>query len=301
MSINKIGILGAGAVGASIAHQITKYKPSSQLPSEVFIIAENDRAERYNRNGLLVNGDTLRLPVVCKGNFDMIILATKSYHLDEALVLLDACVGEHTLLMSLLNGIASEGILGERYGHERVIPAMILGIDAQREAAAIRYANEGVIHYGPNPLVVNQDRAIAEVDDWFLHVGLGHRKSDNITKTLWRKFMINVGANQASALYKAPYSELQADTEARALMLAAMAEVVALSQAEGTGLTPSEIDDWDGILQTLDPTGMTSMAQDAVAGRRTEVDIFAGTIVAMAEKHGLHVPINRMLNDKLGG
>ena len=301
MSIEDIAILGAGAVGASIAHQLTGHLSSAEKPSRISIIAAGERAERYRREGLTVNGEVIRPRIVSEGNFDLIIIAVKSYHMDEALELLDPCVGEKTLLMSLLNGIESEGILGNRCGHEKVVPAMILGIDAQRDESGIRYTNNGVIHYGPNPAAPDRPGALAELDAWFADSGLGHQKSGDITKALWRKFMINVGANQASALYKAPYRDLQTDTEARKLMFDAMEEVVALSRLEGTGLTQQDIEDWKKLLDTLDPTGLTSMAQDAAAGRKMEVDIFAGTVAALAARHGLEVPVNRMLMGKLGG
>ncbi len=300
MNINDIAVLGAGAIGASVIHQLRKYSSTSNFKGSISVIAEGERAERYKRDGLKVNGEILTPPIVSEGDFDLIILATKSYHLDAALSLMDSCIGEKTLLMSLLNGIASEGILGERYGHERVIPAMILGIDAQNNENGIHYTNDGVIHYGPNPVCENQKQAVEAIDRWFIDSGLAFIKSTDITKTLWQKFMINVGANQASAYYKAPFGELQRDTKARKLMLDAINEVIALSQLEKTGLTRADIDDWEKILQTLNPESKTSMAQDATAGRKTEVDLFAGTVVALAEKHGLEVPVNRMLLEKLG-
>ncbi|MDT8297570.1 MAG: ketopantoate reductase C-terminal domain-containing protein, partial [Spirochaetaceae bacterium] len=83
------------------------------------------------------------------------------------------------------------------------------------------------------------------------------------------------------------------------LMRGAMEEVVALSRLEGTGLTDKDIDDWNHILETLDPAGKTSMLQDAEAGRRMEVDLFADTVIALTEKHGLETPVNRELKRKL--
>lgn len=34
------------------------------------------------------------------------------------------------------------------------------------------------------------------------------------------------------------------------------------------------------------------MRQDAMAKRKTEVELFAGTIISLAKKHGLSVPVN---------
>jgi 2-dehydropantoate 2-reductase len=290
MDINRIAILGAGAVGASLAHQLLKENPSQNIT----IIAEGPRSERYRREGLTVNEDVIR-PGVSDGEpHDLVFLATKSYHLDQALPLLDRCVGPDTLIMSLLNGIASETQLGNRYGDDHVVPAMILGIDAVRENGVVRYMNNGVIHFGENPRV-------SDLVKWFEASGLGFEVSDNITRTLWRKFMINVGANQVSAALGAPYARLREDPLALKLMRGAMEEVVGLSRLEGTGLTDKDIDDWNHILETLDPAGKTSMLQDAEAGRRMELDLFADTVIALAEKHGIETPVNRELKEILEG
>jgi 2-dehydropantoate 2-reductase len=37
------------------------------------------------------------------------------------------------------------------------------------------------------------------------------------------------------------------------------------------------------------------MVQDVEAGRATEVDLFAGTVLEIAERHGIDVPVNRTL------
>ena len=37
------------------------------------------------------------------------------------------------------------------------------------------------------------------------------------------------------------------------------------------------------------------MRQDSLAGRPTEVELFAGTVIRKAEALGLDVPVNRML------
>lgn len=295
MKINNIAILGTGAVGAAIAHQLTEAGAHAFLT----IIAEGERAERYQRNGFRVNGDTIRPAVAADGMFDLIILAVKSYHLEKALPVLDRCMSRNTVVMSLLNGITSEAILGERYGHHRVIPAMILGIDALRDESGIRYLNRGKIYFGANPETEAQNQQIEALLKWFDRVGLGYVLSPDITRTLWHKFMINVGINQASAVLGAPYGRFQQDGEARELMLGAVREVVALSELEETGLTDEDIGEWLGILETLDPTGRTSMLQDADAGRRMEVDLFADAVISRARKHKMDVPVNMKLQKQL--
>ncbi|MCF8052991.1 MAG: hypothetical protein K9L59_17270 [Desulfobacterales bacterium] len=73
------------------------------------------------------------------------------------------------------------------------------------------------------------------------------------------------------------------------------AETIAVARAKGIDLTEKDIGKWHEVMAGLSPEGKTSMLQDLDAGRRTEVDMFAGTLVAMAEELGVDAPVNRTL------
>lgn len=79
------------------------------------------------------------------------------------------------------------------------------------------------------------------------------------------------------------------------MMVAAMREVIALAQAEGISMGEKELWQYVDILKTLDPQGIPSMRQDGVAHRRSEAEMFAGTVIDLAQKHRLAVPVNRFL------
>lgn len=297
--IRSAAIIGAGAVGAAVASMIHDTDPSL-----VTIVADAGRAARYRQSGFTVNGGRYDFAVTEPGRFDvppdLIIVATKSYNLEEALEPSAPLVGPDTIILSLLNGITSEGIIADRFGREHVLPAMILGIDAVRDGGRIDYANRGNIHFGPNPGVGSdgdpevhpQQGTVEAVRAFFERCGIPCTVSENIERTLWWKFMINVGINQPSAILRATYGVFQQNDEARALMRAAMHEVVELSKRAGIGLSDTDIENWDRTLSTLLPGGKTSMLQDVEAGRRTEVDLFAGAVVEMGKQYDVDVPVN---------
>ncbi len=87
----------------------------------------------------------------------------------------------------------------------------------------------------------------------------------------------------------------QNDTHAQSVMEAAMAEVVAVSQATGTGLEGADIKAWYNTLRKLAPEGKTSMLQDVEAGRETEVEAFAGTVIRLGRETSTPVPVNQTL------
>jgi 2-dehydropantoate 2-reductase len=109
---------------------------------------------------------------------------------------------------------------------------------------------------------------------------------------MWWKFMINVGINQASAVLRAPYGVFQSSPDARALMRSLMEEVVALAEKAGIDLTDKEIDEWGRVLASMSSAGKTSMLQDVEAGRKTEVEIFAGKVVDLGYRYLVPTPVN---------
>ena len=96
---------------------------------------------------------------------------------------------------------------------------------------------------------------------------------------------------------KGTFATVQKDGPARNMMKAAMREVVALSEKEKTGLTEKDLEEYVTLIDTLNPAGMPSMRQDGLAGRKTEVELFAGTVIRRARQYGLPIPVNRQLYD----
>lgn len=294
--IERVAVVGAGAVGASLVAMML------DAGTEVAVIARGERARRLERDGLRVNGVRYRPPLdeePWENPYDLVLVATKSTQLESALPQVVSAAGESGLVVSLLNGISSESILRDALGpgaERRVVPAMILGIDAVRGADGVRYLNRGIIHYGSEaeraPVSAG---SLDELGAVFAASGIPARRAEDIRRTLWWKFMINVGINQASAVLRAPYGLFQESKDARALMVDAMEEVLALSEREGVGLSADDVSAWLRTLDGLDPGGKTSMLQDVEAGRPTEVDLFAGTVVGMALRYGVDVPVNRTL------
>ena len=107
--------------------------------------------------------------------------------------------------------------------------------------------------------------------------------------------MINVGVNQASAVMRAPYCVFQSLSKARALMDELMREAITLAQAESINLTERDLTNWYALLHTLSPSGKTSMLQDIEAGRKTEVEIFAGKVVELGARHKIPTSVNQTI------
>jgi 2-dehydropantoate 2-reductase len=291
--IKRIAILGAGAMGGAYAamfHTVEAF--------ETLFIARGPRAERLAQDGMVVNGKTLHLPVVrpdqANTPADLVMVALKHHHLGDALNDLRPLVGEQTTIISIMNGLESEKVIGAAYGAEKLVLSIAVGIDALRDSNRISYSNPGKILFGETWNREISPR-VRQLQAAFDKAGIPHETPEDMRRTLWWKFMINVGMNQASAVMQAPYGVFQTSEDARALMRALMQEVITLAQESDVNLSEADIEDWCAILQTLSPEGKTSMLQDIEAGRPTEVDVFAGKVVTLGKKRGIATPVNAAL------
>jgi 2-dehydropantoate 2-reductase len=293
--ITSVLVAGAGAIGSMVAWQIHRHDPAM-----VSVLAGGERAERYRRDGFVVNGERFDFPVAPvegRGEPDLVIIACKAHHLDAVLADLGNWIGPDTLILSLLNGITSEAAIGRAYGERRVPLAMIVGTDAWHGGNVTAFTKTGIIWFGDTAPGERSPR-IDAIEAFFSRVGIACRVPDDMKNRLWFKFMMNVGLNQVSAVLRRPYSVFKTGPrvrEAAELLEAAMREVIEVARAEGVSLGEAEIAEVYGTLDTLSDGGKTSMCQDVEAGRKTEVELFSGTVIELAARHGIPVPVNETL------
>jgi len=291
--IQRITILGAGAMGAVYA---ARFKDSGKF--ETCLLAEGDRAARLAESGYYLNGKHYHLPVQTPAGkiapAGLVIVALKNHHLIDALPLLDHAVDDHTVILSVMNGLDSEKILAARFGPEKLLYTIAVGIDAVRQGNRVTCSNPGMLFFGERRNHELSEKVV-RVQKMLEQAGLRCEVPEDMERKLWWKFMINVGMNQASAVLGAPYGVFQKSAEARTLMTALMMEVIQLAQSSRVELSPADIDDWIGFLNTLSPQGKTSMLQDVEAGRKTEVELFGGKVITLGEELDIPTPVNRTL------
>jgi 2-dehydropantoate 2-reductase len=229
---------------------------------------------------------------------DLVLVAVKQPGLIGAMEAMAGAVGENTVILSLLNGIVSESMLSSRFGSDKVMLCVAQGMDAVREAQSVRYSQMGWLVFGDEQPGPPSQRA-QSVAAFLEASGVPHILADDMPRRLWSKFMLNVGVNQVLAAYSGGYRALQEPGPLRDLMLSAMREVMALSKIEGITLGEEDIAGWMKLIATLSPDGKPSMEQDVEARRRSEVELFAGTVIALGKKHGVPTPVNDALYERI--
>ncbi len=293
----RILLVGLGGVGAGYGSRLL------DAGEDLAVVLDAGRAARYAAAPTVVNGTEYRFPVATDDEpADLVLVAVKRMSLDEAVALVRPHVRPGSVILSLLNGIDSEEVLAAAFPQAVVLLATCVGIDAVREGRDVRFSSVGRILFGeaanPGPLAAR----VAQVREVFVRAGIPVDVPADMARELWWKFLVNVGANQVSAVIGAPYRVLQDRHQpARQVMIEAQREVIAVANARGVDLGEPDIQRWLDVLDGLGPANYTSMAKDALTGRPTEVDSFGGAMVELGRATGVPVPVNTTLYGLLKG
>ena len=290
--INKVAIVGMGALGLLYGTHIADYSNDEA----VSFIMNEERFIRYQDKIFTVNGKVTALGMELDRDAkpaDLVIVAVKYNDLRSALDTMENCVGEDTIIISVLNGITSEDIIADRYGYDRIVYTVAQGMDAVKIGDDLTYSQMGKLYIGmPKG---KDDTRLREVAAYFEEMKIPYVLEDDIIFRMWSKFMLNVGINQTCMVYETDYAGCLAPGEAHDTFIAAMEEVKAIANAEGVAITDETIEDYVDLIRSLKPDSIPSMRQDSIQKRRTEVDMFAGAVMSIAEKHGISVPANEFL------
>ena len=298
MQIRTVGIVGLGSLGIMYGNHLAKHIDHKNLK----IIATKERIDRYRRDGVYCNGEgcdfNYLLPDEKSFPLDLLIFAVKYNDLKAAIKDVQMHVGPKTRIISLLNGIGSEEIIGQTFGMDHIIYSVAQGMDATKTGNRVEYHNMGLICFGSmQSSTVDPD--VEMLREFFDKVQLPYELADDMRNKLWGKFMLNVGVNQAVTVFECDYGGILRPGKARNLMIAAMEEVITLSQKENVNLKQEDLLYWLKVLDALNPSGKPSMRQDLEAKRKSEVELFSGAVLALSRKHNIESPVNQFFYDTI--
>lgn len=290
--VRDVALVGLGAIGILYACQI-----SAREPRCLRIVADAARLARYRADPPALNGRRLDLNYATPEEFgppaDLVLVAVKSTGLAAALPVIAPLLGPDTQILPLLNGITAQDVLAEAFGWPRVLYGFVYCSSAMRTGNSVVQDGGEKIVFGeatndpPAPRV----RAIAE---FFDRLGIRHDVPADMRAAQWKKFILNVGINQAQALLRAPSREIQRNPEALRLARTLMDEAAAVGAALGVA-GAADVPAWaEGVILKAAPENRTSMLQDIEAGRAPEIDLFAETVCRLGRQCGIPTPANEM-------
>jgi 2-dehydropantoate 2-reductase len=298
----RILIMGTGAVGAYFGGKL------AAADADVVFAARGPKLDALRAHGLRIDsaGEPLVLDRVRTvadpaeaGPCAIIFVCVKSYDTAAAGDALRPVVRQDSIVVSLQNGIENEAVLAEVLGLPPLLGA-VTHIGAELVApGVVRHDSGGRIVFGE--LDGRPSARVERLAALFAGAGIAHHVSRSIRVVMWDKLAWNAAFNAVTAITRRTVGALLDDPDGRALVRAAMREVVATAIANGVALDPArvgtEIERSAVELRSL----RTSMLQDRERGRRLEHEALNGAVIRAADRTRVAVPVNRVVHAVLAG
>jgi 2-dehydropantoate 2-reductase len=293
----KLAVLGPGALGCLLAALFREAGADVSL-----VDYRPERVARLRLRGVRVHtleGGHRDIPVPIGlapevGPCDLTIVAVKAYQTEIAARALPQLMAPRGLALTLQNGLGNLESLARNAGAERLLAGVaLLGVTRQDEGRII-YAGQGVIYVGAPLGSQVSSTEVATVVDFFRGAGLECQPREDIEAVLWEKLVINVGINPLTALLRVPNGVLLQLPEAWKVAVAAAVEAQAVAQAAGLSLRG---DPAARLRQVCTDTAAnrSSMLQDILAGRPTEIEALNAQVATRGRDLGLPTPVNDLL------
>lgn len=285
MEIKKVIICGLGALGLTYANKLKDV-------CELKILADSDRMEKYKKNIPTLNGQNIELDYILpeeKWNPDLIIVSTKSTGLDSAISYIKNFVTPKIIIISLINGISSEEKISTAYPQAKVLRSYFIGHSAMK-------SENNVTQDGIGKIVFEQN---SDLENFFQKSNIDYEIANDIIYSQWLKLGVNIILNQPSALFCKTVGELRQMDEYFPLAKALIKEVKEIANACGVKNLENFENEVFKSANLVADDGKTSMYQDIVAKRKTEIDIFAGEIIKLGEKFGIETPENTKIYNQI--
>lgn len=289
--IKKVTLIGLGAMGVFFAPRI-----SEKLGADFRILADGARKERLERKGVTVNTINYRFPIITpdvEGDpADLVIIAVKGYDLEQAIKDIRNQVGKDTIILSVLNGVESEKQVAAVYGEEHVLYSYMRISIVMKDGKTEFDPHKGSIHFGDlknDPEHYSEN--VLAVKNLFDLCGIDYKVDADMLKGIWFKFMCNVAENMTCAMFGVPFGAFQKSDDANYFRHKAMWEVIHVANKLGIDIGQNEIDRQEHTIGRLPYENKPSTLQDLEAGKYTEVDMFAGTVVRLGKELGVETPV----------
>jgi len=225
---------------------------------------------------------------------DFVLVLVKSYQTERAATWAAGILAPAGLAVTLQNGLDNAPRLAAAVGAERVAlgvtytGATLLGPGEARLAAI-------------QPTFIGRGRGIARLVELFNVAGLEAHITDEIAGRLWGKAVASAAINPLTALWRVTNGALLASAERRALLAALACEATAVAQAKGITLSFADPVAYVEEVCRATATNHSSMLQDILAGRPTEIDSINGVVIAEARRLGVPVPVNEVVAQLVRG
>ncbi len=292
----KVVILGAGAMGCLYATYLANNKNIDLL----LLDHNQEKVETIQKNGLIMreNGKekVFRVRAELSGHdtvpADIILVFVKAHQTYHAMKSNAGLIGPDTTVLSLQNGMGNYLEIGKFIPIERVVIGTTNHNSTLLGYGHFLHAADGMTIIGS---FSDNEKRVDIIRDLFRGTGLDIASSPDVRRLIWRKLLVNMSINPLTMLLEVKNGFIHTDRQSWTCVETIVDEGLAVAKADGCDIDREEILELIHKICMVTGSGCSSMYQDRIHKRRTEIDFINGTVVKLAHKYHIDVPYNTML------
>lgn len=302
MKEKSIAILGIGGVGGFIGAKILANREDDSIKLD--FISRGTTYENIKSKGLIftspdkevvLNPDDLLLSGKVEVPYDLVILATKSQSMENAIIENQSIFCENTLVLPLQNMVNAAQCVRSLVEKSEVLDACIYLISNVQNPGHIKHLG------GPGKVIVG--KPLTDKFDWAFEYlnqcGVPLMLVSDIDTHLWKKFLFISSLGTLSAAHDVTLGEIRANPELKKLWEYLMEELIQLAQKRGVPIDNSDLMAALEMLSNFPATAKSSFQLDIEKGLPGEKRTLVDEVISDSLENGLTCPYYQKMEEKI--
>jgi len=304
MADRKTAVVGIGATGSVLAAALLKNDPETILVGTRPAVGEALRKGGIRISGALSYKVPVRhffTTVEAIGDLEpnIIVLATKTYHLPNVIEALKKIFKPGMKIVSAQNGLGTEDLIAKEFGTDAAFRMSLnMGVALQGPGVV-----EAAFFNKPNPLggvVPESKEAGSVIAKMFTDGGLDTEYVDDVKLFVWKKMILKCTMASICAVTDKTIKGALEFPPTREIADACFQEALAVAKAKGYDLGPNYLNEARGYLERVG-VHKDSMCWDLANKTPTEIDFLGGKIVEYAREKGIPTPYYTTMTNLVKG
>lgn len=293
----RIAVIGAGGVGGYFGGKL------ALAGIDTTFIVRGRTLEALRTNGLRVDSIQRDFTVphvqatddpAAVGQVDAVLIAVKAWQVAEAASTIGPMLGRDTIVVPLENGLEAPEQLAAIVGRRHVLGGLCAIVSYIVEPGHIR-------HIGADPFVTfgeldnTRSERAERLRAAFERAGVRADVPADIHSAMWTKFLFIAPMSGLGALTRVPLGVWRSMPETRALVIAALRELLAVAAARGVTLPDDAIERTLDRYNALPADATSSLQRDVMEGKPSELDAQLGAVVRMGRESRVPTPVHEIM------
>ena len=291
IKINKIAIMGSGAVGTYFGCMLTK------AGLDVVFIARGEHFKKLSSFGVSVKSfwDNFVIPVNVTnspdlvGEVDLVLYCVKTYSNKIAIKEMCPLVGNKTIILTIQNGISSADQISKVYGWENLLEGSTY-IESSREnpGTVTQTGETALIRFGHRK---KSFKFLSNVKELLSVQGIQSEISNDIESVLWSKLILVGAIGSIMASTRSTFLEILDSPYGMSICERMMKEIYLAAESKGVLLPNDLIEENLRYLLKDKDNIQSSLQQDIFSGNPLELDDLMGAALIIGKNNGIDMPV----------